>query len=135
GDGYHAAIDPGIDFPVECRCCKNLRVGIDMHVVLLTVHGKVLEPFRNLIAMIGDLHSIIDHTARVSHPLSTSHKLVFGVVAKSVTHASMPAGHTCSVVPDGIQQSLFLFSGDLRHREYLHHEVNVVHGCLIGIDI
>ena len=63
-----------------------------MQIVLLGVHGEVVETGGDRVVVVDDLDGVVDDVAGVRHPLPADHELVLGVVAEAVGHAAVPAG-------------------------------------------
>ena len=98
-----------------------------MHIILLGAHIKVVEAGRNRMTTVGDVDAVIDDVAGMRHPLPADHKLIFGVIAKGIGHAAVPAADVYPTFADGIQQGRFLLAADAAHRVDRDHQIDRVH--------
>ncbi len=63
------------------------------------------------ILMVSYLNTVVDHSSRMSNPLSTGHKLVVHILPERITQSAVPAGQ-CPHHFYCFQQSLFLLLGN-----------------------
>ena len=83
-----------------------------MHIVLFAVHVKVFQSFGDGVFMVYNIDPVIDDIARMSHPLTTHHKLVFYTPAEAITHTPMPTSNTHTAF-HCFKQAFLLLTGDL----------------------
>ncbi len=90
--GHGHTIDPVGVVATKGGRGQHLVGGIDMHVVLLGMHGEIVDPLGDGIIVISDVDGVVDDIARMSHPLAADHKLVVDTLSERVAHAPVPAG-------------------------------------------
>ncbi len=90
---HDRAFNPGMVFTTE-RCRRQHLIGrVHMHVILLGVHGKIIESLSNGVFVIGDLYGVVDDPAGMGYPLSAHQVLIVRTLAESVRHAAMPSAN------------------------------------------
>ena len=105
---------------------QHLIGRVDMHVILLGMHLKIVYAGRNRVIVVGDVDGIVNDIAWMRHPLAAYHPLVGSIVAEGIRHAAMPTTqpHTAA---NCIEQPFFLFSGNRAHRPDWHDQVERQH--------
>ena len=91
GYRHYASLDPGEMFAVKGGSCQDLVGRIDVQVVLLGFHFKVIYSGGNRMFMIDDVDLIPDYAAGMFDPLTTGHEVVACVFRKGGGHSAMPS--------------------------------------------
>lgn len=128
---YHA-INPVQVAVIERGGGENFVGGVNVHIVLLAVHGKVFQSGGDGIVGAGDLYGVVNEIARMGHPLPADHKLIFGVIAKRVSHAPMPSGEPHPRA-NRVEQAFFLLRRDGAHGPDLGDEGIRLH--FFGVEV
>ena len=82
----------GMELRAEGGGRQDVVAGVNVHVILLGVHGEIGEARGDRVDVVGDLNGVVDDAAGVGHPLPADHELVVGALAEGVAHAAVPAG-------------------------------------------
>ena len=129
------AVDPGGGLDAgEGRGGQHLVARVHVHVVLLGLHGEVLQAFDDRVVVLRDVDRVVDDAVGVGDPLAADHELVVAVIAEGVAHAAVPASDA-DAARDGRQQAAALLLGDLAHGPAGHDQAEAVHEGLVEVGV
>src|SRR3954451_15317336 len=79
GHWHNGSSDPCCVLAAEGRRGKHFDRWIDMHKILLAMHGEIIQAPGNWVFVVGDINCIVDNIAGMGYPLAADHELIVGV--------------------------------------------------------